>query len=203
MASKLHKEEKVKMNRDDALVIVNQYIKNPSLVRHMLAVEAAMRFYARLYGEDEEKWAIAGLLHDFDWEIHPTMEEHPTAGEPILRDHKVPEEIIRAVLSHANHTGIKRESLLEKALFACDEITGLITAVALVRPSKALYDLKAKSVRKKWKDRSFAAGADREEMEQGASELGIELWEHVDNVISAMNAIAADLDLDGSVQDDT
>lgn len=185
------------MNRDDALAIVKQYVKNPNLVKHMLAVEAAMRFYARKFGEDEEKWAVAGLLHDFDWEIHPTMEEHPLAGEPILKEHDVPEDIIHAVLSHANHTGIPRETLMEKALFACDEITGLITAVALVRPSRALYDLKVKSVKKKWKDKSFASGANREEIELGAEEFGIDLWEHVANVIRAMDSIADDLDLAG------
>jgi putative nucleotidyltransferase with HDIG domain len=185
------------MNRDDALAIVNEYVENPNLVKHMLAVESAMRFYARKFGEDEEKWAVAGLLHDFDWEIHPTMEEHPLAGEPILREHGVPEDIIHAVLSHANHTGIPRETLMEKALFACDEVTGLITAVALVRPSRALYDLKVKSVKKKWKDKSFAAGANREEIEQGAEELGIDLWEHVANVIKAMDSIAEELDLAG------
>jgi putative nucleotidyltransferase with HDIG domain len=186
------------MNRKQALAIVNQYVKNPNLVKHMLAVEAAMRFYARKFGEDEEKWAVTGLLHDFDWEIHPTMEEHPSAGEPILREHGVPEEIIRAIQSHATHTGIPRKTLMERDLFACDEITGLITAVALVRPSRALYDLKTKSVKKKWKDKSFAAGANREEMEQGASELGIDLWEHVGNVIKAMESVAVDLDLAGS-----
>jgi putative nucleotidyltransferase with HDIG domain len=185
------------MNRDDALAIVNEYVKNPNLVKHMLAVESAMRFYARKFGEDEEKWAVAGLLHDFDWEIHPTMEEHPLAGEPILSEHGVPEDIIHAVLSHANHTGIPRETLMEKALFACDEVTGLITAVALVRPSRALYDLKVKSVKKKWKDKSFAAGANREEIEQGAEEFGIDLWEHVANVIKAMDSIAEELDLSG------
>ncbi len=185
------------MNREQALKIVHQYIKNPNLIKHMLAVEAAMRFYARKYDQDEEKWAVAALLHDFDWEIHPTMEKHPTAGEPILREHGVPDEIIRAVLSHANHTGIPRETLMEKALFACDEITGLITAVALVRPSRSLDDLKPKSVKKKWKDKSFAAGANREEIEQGAAELGVDLWEHVGNVINAMNLIAEDLDLAG------
>lgn len=190
------------MNRDEAYTIVTEYVKNPSLIKHMLAVEAAMRYYARKFGEDEEKWAVTGLLHDFDWEIHPTMEEHPLAGEPILREKGVPEEIIHAVLSHADHTGIPRETLMEKTLFACDELTGLITAVALVRPSKALYDLKAKSVKKKWKDRSFAAGANREEMEQGAEALGIELWEHVTNVIEAMNAVAEDLDLAGSPEKD-
>jgi len=186
------------MNRDDALAIVKHYVKNPNLVKHMLAVEAAMRFYARKFGEDEEKWAVAGLLHDFDWEIHPTMEEHPSAGEPILREHGVPDEIIRAVQSHADHTGIPRETLMEKALFACDEITGLITAVALVRPSRALYDLKPKSVKNKWKDKSFAAGANREEIEKGTAEFGLDLWEHVANVIEAMNAIADTLGLEGA-----
>lgn len=186
------------MNREEALTIVHQYIKNPNLIKHMLAVEAAMRFYARKYEQDEEKWAVTALLHDFDWEIHPTMEDHPIAGEPILCEHGVPEEIIRAVLSHANHSGVPRETLMEKALFACDEVTGLITAVALVRPSHALYDLKPKSVKNKWKDKSFAAGANRDEIEQGAAELGIDLWEHVANVIAAMNSIAEDLDLAGS-----
>jgi putative nucleotidyltransferase with HDIG domain len=186
------------MNRNDALAIVHKYIKNPNLIKHMLSVEAAMRFYARKFGEDEEKWGITALLHDFDWEIHPTMEDHPLAGEPILREHGVPEEIIRAILSHASHTGIPRETLMEKALFACDEVTGLITAVALVRPSRALYDLKPKSVKNKWKDRSFAAGANREEIEQGAAELGVALWDHVANVIEAMNGIAKELDLAGS-----
>ena len=186
------------MNREQALAIVNQYVENQNLVKHMLAVEAAMRFYARKYDEDEEKWAVTGLLHDFDWEIHPTMEEHPAAGEPILREHHVPEEIIRAILSHANHTGIPRQTLMERALFACDEITGLITAVALVRPSRALYDLKSKSVKKKWKDKSFAAGANREEIAQGAEEFGVDLWEHTANVIEAMDSIAEDLDLAGN-----
>lgn len=185
------------MDRENAYQIVEQYVKNVNLVRHMLAVEAAMRYYARKYGEDEDLWGITGLLHDFDWEIHPTLEEHPQAGEPILREKGVPEKVIRAIQSHAEHTGIQRESLMEKALFACDEVTGLITAVALVRPSKSLHDLKVKSVKKKWKDKSFAAGANREEMEQGARELGIELWEHVGNVIEAMRSIAPDLGLNG------
>ncbi len=156
-----------------------------------------MRFYARKLDQDEELWGITGLLHDFDWEIHPTLEEHPQAGEPILREHNVPEEIIRAIQSHADHTGIPRQTLMEKALFACDEITGLITAVALVRPSKSLHDLKVKSVKKKWKDKSFAAGANREEIEQGAEEFDVDLWEHVGNVILAMRSIAPDLGLDG------
>jgi putative nucleotidyltransferase with HDIG domain len=186
------------MNRDEALAIVREYIQNENLVRHMLAVEAAMRFYAEKYGEDVETWGNTGLLHDFDWEIHPSVDGHPQAGAPILRDHGVPEPIIRAILSHADHTGVPRESLMEKALFACDEITGLITAVALVRPSRSLYDLKTKSIKKKWKDRSFAAGANREEITAAADEFGIELWEHIGNVILAMQRVALELDLAGN-----
>ena len=186
------------MNREEALQFVRQYVKSESLVRHMLSVEAAMRFYARKLGENEEEWALAGLLHDFDWEIHPNAEEHPLAGAPILRAAGVSEDVISAVLSHADHTGLPRDTLLKKALFACDEITGLITAVALVRPSRSLLDLEASSVRKKWKDKAFAAGTDRAMMESAAQEFGVELWEHVGNVITAMRTIAADLDLVGS-----
>ncbi|MBN2148180.1 MAG: HDIG domain-containing protein [Anaerolineales bacterium] len=181
------------MNRSEALALMREYVKNENLVRHMLAVEAAMCFYAEKFGEDAEKWGVVGLLHDFDWEIHPTLEEHPSAGAPILRARGVPEEIIRAVLSHADHTGVTRESRMEKALFACDEITGLITAVALVRPSRSLHDLEPSSVKKKWKDRAFAAGANREEISRAAEEFGIELWEHVGNVIAAMRRIAPEL----------
>ena len=185
------------MKRDEALEIVNEYIDNQNLVRHMLAVEAAMRYYAQKYGEDEELWGVTGLLHDFDWEIHPTLEEHPQAGAPILRERNVPDVIIRAILSHADHTGVSRESQMEKALFACDEITGLITAVALVRPSRSLMDLEVKSVKKKWKDKAFAAGANRDEIAQGVEEFGVELWEHTGNVIEAMRRVAPDLGLAG------
>jgi putative nucleotidyltransferase with HDIG domain len=186
------------MRREEALAIVREFIRNENLLRHMLAVEAAMRFYARKLGEDEDLWGNAGLLHDFDWEIHPDLERHPQAGAPLLRERNVPEEIVHAVLAHADHTGVPRETRMEKALFACDELTGLITAVALVRPSRSLADLTAKSVKKKWKDRSFAAGASREEIERGAAEFGMELWEHVDNVILAMRPIAAELGLEGA-----
>ncbi len=185
------------MNRSQALEILEEYIENENLIRHMLAVEAAMRFYARKYEEDEETWGVTGLLHDFDWEIHPTLEEHPQAGAPILRARGVPEVIVRAILSHADHTGVPRESLMEKALYACDEITGLIIAVALVRPSRSLYDLQPKSVKKKWKDRSFAAGANREEIADACEAFGIDLWEHVGNVIEAMQPIAPKLGLAG------
>lgn len=185
------------MNRDEALEIVREYVKNENLVRHMLAVEAAMRFYAAKFGEDQDTWGITGILHDFDWEIHPTLEEHPVAGASILRERGVPEVIVQAVLSHADHTAIPRQTRMEKALYACDEITGLITAVALVRPSRSLYDLEASSVKKKWKDRAFAAGANREEIAKAAQEFEIDLWEHVGNVILAMRTIAPELGLAG------
>jgi putative nucleotidyltransferase with HDIG domain len=186
------------MNRTKALLLVREFVKNENLIRHMFAVEAAMRFYADKFGEDVETWGITGLLHDFDWEIHPSLEQHPQQGAPILRERGVPEEIISAILSHADHTGVPRNSRMEKALYACDEITGLITAVALVRPSRALHDLAASSVKKKWKDRAFAAGANREEIERAAQDFNIDLWEHVDNIIHAMNKIASDLGLSGA-----
>lgn len=188
------------MNRAQADAIVKEYIKNPNLYNHMLAVEAAMRFYARKAGEDEEKWGMTGLLHDFDWEIHPDLKGHPLAGEPILRERQVPDEIIRAIMSHADHSDYPRVTPMEKALFACDEVTGLITAVALVRPSRSLYDLTSKSVKKKWKDKAFAAGANRDEITRGAAEFGVELWEHVDNVILAMREIAPQLGLVGNIE---
>jgi putative nucleotidyltransferase with HDIG domain len=187
------------MNRDEALNIVHRYIKNPNLVNHMLSVAAAMKYYAEKMGEDQETWEIVGLLHDFDWEIHPTLEEHPQKGAPILRQHGVPELIIQAVLSHADHTGVHRQTNMQKALYACDEITGLITAVALVRPSRSLYDLTSSSVKKKWKDRAFAAGANREEITQATEDFGIELWTHVDNVIQAMQRIAPEIGLAGNL----
>ena len=187
------------MTRDQAYAIVQEHVKNENLIRHMLSVEAAMRFYAEKYGEDVEMWGMSGLLHDFDWEIHPTLEQHPQDGIPILRERGVPGEIVRAIQSHADHTGVPRQTLMEKALYACDEITGLIVAVALVRPSKSLHDLKVKSVKKKWKDRSFAAGANREEISGAAEGFGVPLWEHVDNVIQAMRAIAPQLGLEGEL----
>ncbi len=187
------------MNRQDALVIVQEFVKNPNLINHMLCVEAAMRFYAEKLGQDVELWGLTGLLHDFDWEIHPTLAEHPLAGIPILRQRGVPEVIVHAILTHADHTAVPRQTTMEKALYACDEVTGLITAVALVRPSRSLYDLTSASVKKKWKDRAFAAGANREEIAQAASEFGVELWEHVDNVILAMRRIAPQLGLEGTL----
>ncbi len=188
------------MTRDEALALVREFVKNEGLVRHMLSVEAAMRFYAEKFGEDAELWGELGLLHDFDWEIHPTLEQHPQAGSVILRERGVSEDIVQDVLSHADHTGVPRDTLRRKALAACDEITGLVTAVALVRPSRSLYDLEASSVKKKWKDKAFAAGTDRSEMEHSAQAFGVELWEHVGNVIQAMRRIAPELDLVGNLK---
>ena len=187
------------ITRDEALTIVRQYVKNENLIKHMFSVEAAMRFYARQLGEPEELWAVTGLLHDFDWEIHPSVAEHPLEGAPLLREHGVPEEIVQAILTHGDNLNLPRETQLQKALHACDEITGLITAVALVRPSKSLYDLEASSVKKKWKDKAFAAGTNREEMEHGAADFGVPLWEHCNNVIQAMREIAKELDLEGNL----
>lgn len=183
--------------RQEALDIVREHVKNENLVRHMLAVEAAMRHYAHLYGEDEELWGLAGLLHDFDWEVHPTLEQHPQAGAPILRERGVPDVVIDAILSHADHTGVPRTTRMQKALYACDEITGLITAVTLVRPSKAIADVTVKSIKNKWKDKAFAAGAKRPEIEAAAQEFGVDLWEHAGQVLAAMQAEARALGLEG------
>jgi putative nucleotidyltransferase with HDIG domain len=182
--------------REQAWQLVNEYTENANLVKHMLAVEAAMRAYARRYGADEEKWAVVGLLHDFDYERFP--DEHPLAGARILRERGWPEEIVHAVLSHAaERTGAARENLMERVLYAVDDLTGLIVAVALVRPSKDIREVTVKSVRNKWKDHRFAAGARREDTEAGAAELGIDLWEHVGIVLAGMQEIAAELELDG------
>lgn len=186
------------MDREEALALLEEFIENENLIRHMLAVEAAMVDYAERLDGDREMWGLAGLLHDFDWEIHPSLEQHPQDGAPILRERGVPEEIVRCILSHADHTGVPRESRMERALYACDELTGLIVAVALVRPSKDIRDVKVKSIRKKWDNSRFAAGVDREDIERGAEDLGVELWTHVGHVLASMQRIAPDLALDGS-----
>jgi len=186
------------MTRDEACAILHEFVKNQNLVRHMLAVEAAMRDYAQSFNGDPDEWGLAGLLHDFDWEIHPTLEQHPQEGAPLLRARGVPEDTIRCILSHADHTGVPRVKLHDKALYACDEITGLITAAALVRPSRSLHDLTVDSVQKKWKQPRFAANVDREEIARGAQDLGVDLWEHVANVIRSMQRIAPELGLAGA-----
>jgi len=187
------------MDHETAYSIVKEYVKNEGLIKHMLSVEAAMRGYAVKFGEDPDYWALAGLLHDFDWEIHPTLDHHPQDGAAILRERGVPEDIIRSIQSHAPHTGVPRQNRMDKALFAVDELTGLITACALVRPSKSLADLTAKSVKGKWKDKAFAAGVNRADIEQGAQELGVDLSEHITTVIESMRVIAPTLRLDGSL----
>lgn len=188
------------MNRDEGLALVREYVKNENLIKHMLSVEACMRFYAEKYGEDVEAWGLLGLIHDFDWEIHPTLEEHPMDGVPILRERGVPEDIVQDILSHADRTGVPRNTLRRKALYACDEITGFVTAVALVRPSRSLLDLEVGSLKKKWKDKAFAAGAERDHIEQAAADFGVDIWEHAGNVILAMRRVAPELGLVGSVQ---
>jgi putative nucleotidyltransferase with HDIG domain len=188
--------------REDAWQVVTEYTENVNLVRHMLAVEAAMRAYARKYGEDEEFWGLVGLIHDFDYERHPdlSVEGHPVVGARILREQGWPEEVVRAVLAHAGeYTGVTPESQMEKALVAVDELTGFLVAVALVRPTKDIRDVtKISSVRKKWKDRAFAAAVNREEIEHACEELGVDLWtEHIPLVLEAMKGIATELGLDG------
>jgi len=185
------------MDREQAYQIVREHVTQENLIHHMLAVEAAMRDYAVRLGEDPELWGMAGLLHDYDWEIHPTLKSHPQDGVPLLRQRGVPEVVITCILSHADHTGVPRQTPMEKGLFACDELTGLITAVALVRPSKSLYDVKLKSVRKKWKDARFAAGVDRAEVEEAVRDFGVPLNEHIQHVLESMKRIAPDLGLAG------
>jgi putative nucleotidyltransferase with HDIG domain len=187
------------MNRDTAYSIVTEFVKNENLIKHMLSVEAAMRAYAVKSGEDPDYWALPGLLHDFDWEIHPTLHEHPQNGAPILRERGVPEDVIRCIQSHAPHTGVPREKVMDRALYAVDELTGLVTACVLVRPSKSLHDLAPKSVKSKWKDKAFAAGVNRADIELGAQELGVDLTEHISTTIEAMRTIAPQLGLDGSL----
>ena len=183
------------MDRATANLLVEEHVESDSLRRHLFAVETCMRAYARKEGEDEETWGIAGLLHDFDWEVCPTPESHPTFGAEILRARGFPEEIVRAVLSHGNHTGIARETMMEKALFACDELSGFVTAVALVRPTKSLSDTKVSSVKRKMKDKAFAKSVSRDDMRQGAAELGVELDDLIAFVIEALKPAAPQLGL--------
>lgn len=192
----------MELDRDEAVKVLHEFTENENLRRHMYAVEAAMRAYARKFGEDEELWGITGLLHDFDYERWPNDErkpdeEHPTTGVRILAERGYPEEMREAILGHADYTGVPRESRLAKTLYAVDELTGLITACALVRPN-GISDLKVKSVKKKMKDSSFARGVNREEVRQGAEELDVDFSEHVQVVIDAMRGIQDELGLAGS-----
>lgn len=179
---------------NDALSLMHEYTKSDALRKHMYAVESAMRAYARKFGEDEETWAITGVLHDFDYELYPAAPDHPTKGAQILRDKDYPEVIINAILGHASYTGVPRDTLMAKALYACDELCGFINAVAIIRPNK-IADLEVPSVKKKLKDKAFAKNVSREEIEEGAKELGIPLDEHIKFVIEAMKLVASKIGL--------
>jgi len=183
-------------NRDDAWQLLTEYTRGESLLKHALAVEAAVRGYARKFGEDEAGWGVVALLHDFDYERWPSLEDHPFRGSEILREREYPEWVIRAILSHATEiTGVTRDSLLEKTLFACDELAGFITATALVKPSKSLAEVDAKSIRKKMKDKAFARSVSRDDIINGAADLGVDLDEHIAFCIEAMKTVASELGL--------
>jgi putative nucleotidyltransferase with HDIG domain len=190
-------------SRDEALAIQHEYTQSDSLRKHMLAVEAAMRAYAGKFGEDPERWGLAGLIHDFDYERFPNADHSPTEGHPahgvrMLRERGWPDDILQAILGHATYSGVARETRMAKTLFAVDELTGLITATALVRPSRSVHEVEARSVRKKMKDKAFARGVNRDDVINGAQDLGVELDEHIQFVVGAMRASADALGLGGS-----
>lgn len=181
------------MDRDSAWKLLTEYVKNDKLLKHSIAVEACMREYAKRFGEDEEKWGIVGLLHDIDYELYPS--EHPMKGAEILKERGYPEDLVRAVIAHAEYTGVERKTLMEKAIYAVDELTGFIVAVALVKPGKSLEEVDVSSVKKKMKDKAFAAGVSREGIIRGAEELGVDLDEHIALVIDAMRKVADEIGL--------
>ena len=193
------------MDRDAAWELMTGHVEAAGLRRHMVAVEAAMRSYAGRLGEDPGVWGLAGLLHDWDWEVHPTLEDHPAKGVPILREHGCPETVVQAILSHNTAgTGVERSRPIDYALLACDEVTGLVIASSLVRPSKDVRDVKLKSLKKRWKEKAFARGVDREEVEVATADFSrvcfdgsLDLWQHVQNVLEAMQGAAEALELDG------
>ncbi len=189
------------MTRDEAWKVVCEFVQNESLRRHMLAVEACLAAYADRFNEDRERWAVTALLHDFDWEIHPAAPDHPMKGEPILRERGVDEEIRRAVLSHANYSGVPRVSLLERALFACDELSGFLTACSYVKPGRSIFEVDVSSVKRKLKDKAFARTVSREDITNGAQEFGVPLDEHIAFCIEAMKAHASELGLAGAAQE--
>ena len=182
------------MNRQDALALLKEYTKNEALLKHMYAVEAAMRAYAKKFSEDEEKWAVVGLLHDFDYEMYPTAPDHPMKGSEILKERGYPEDVRRAILGHATYSGVLRDTLMAKVLYACDELCGFISAVAVIRPNK-IADLEVSSVKKKLKDKRFAANVNREDISKGCEELNVLMDEHIQFVIDAMKAISGELGL--------
>ena len=186
------------LDRERAWNILCEFTKSEGLRKHALAVEACVLAYARKLGEDEGKWSVAALLHDFDWEIHPTLPDHPVKGEPILAERGVTEEIRRAILSHASFTGVPRVSALEKALYACDELAGFVTAIAYVKPGRSVFEVDVASVKKKMKDKAFARSVSRQDITEGAAELGVPLEEHIDFCLKAMQAGAEALGLQGN-----
>ena len=183
--------------REEAWDLLNQYTKNPNLIKHAVAVEAAMKAYARKFGEDEHKWAIVGLMHDFDYEQNPDPKDHPLVGAGILTEKGYPEDVIYAIKSHADYLGLQRRSLMDKTLFAVDELCGLITAATLVRPSWNVADVPVKSVKKRMKDKAFARTVNRDDIRNGAADLGVDLGEHIGFVIQAMTSVSSELGLDG------
>src|SRR5512142_3282970 len=186
------------MNREQAWGLLTEFTQSENLRKHAMAVEACMRAYAHRFGEDEERWGVVGLIHDFDYEKYPTAAEHPFKGNEILKERGWPEDIRRAIMSHADYSGVKRETPMEHALFACDELAGFITATALVKPNKSLAEVDAKSVRKRMKDKAFARSVSREDITKGAEELGVDLEEHIAFCIEAMKGIAGELGLAGT-----
>jgi putative nucleotidyltransferase with HDIG domain len=187
------------IDREQAWQILCEFTKSEGLRKHALAVETCVTAYARKLGGDEGKWGVTALLHDFDWEIHPTLPDHPTKGEPILAERGVEEEIRRAILSHADFTGVPRVSPLEKTLYACDELAGFITAISYVKPHKSVFEVDTQSVRKKMKDKAFARSVNRDDIVNGARELGVELDEHIAFCVKAMQDRAAELGLQGTL----
>lgn len=185
------------MTRDEAYQLMCEWTASENLRKHMLAVEAAMRFYARKFGEDEETWAVVGLLHDMDYEKHPSKEEHPYQTVKLLRERGEPEAIVRAILAHADYSGVTPETPMEKTILAVDELCGFLTAVALVRPNKSLLDVEVSSVKKKMKDKAFARQVSRDDISRGAALLGLTLDEHIANCLAAMKAVAGELGLAG------
>ena len=188
------------MKREQAWEILCEFVQNDGLRRHALAVETCVVAYARKSGEDEVKWSVTALLHDFDWELHPSLPDHPLKGEPILAQRGVEEEIRRAILSHADYSGVARVSALEKTLFACDELAGFLTAVSYVKPGRSIHEVEPKSVRKKMKDKAFARNVNRDDIVQGAAGLGVDLDEHIAFCIKAMQQRAVELGLQGNPQ---
>jgi len=187
------------LTREQAWDLLCEFTKTDGLRKHALAVEACVTAYAAKFGEDPALWSVTALLHDFDWEIHPTLEEHPQRGEPILAERGVPDEVRRAILSHAQHTGVPRVSNLEKTLFACDELAGFITAISYVKPHRSIFEVDATSVKKKMKDKAFARSVNRQDIVDGAQELGVPLEEHIGFCVKAMQERADELGLRGTL----